>query len=223
MKAEKAKAAAQAEAAAKKSAERQRKHEVTLPPTRVMGPIPSCANKQRLLKPLPHSLLRSSMISAQQGIVQDDTLRVPLQSAIAAATAAAAGRRQEQGRHMASTSGAMLPPAPRPRQSNGSLGNGSIGSAPAPMARRTESQMTRIGRDASVAPEPAGQSNASSGEVMTGQKLRLTWPSNLGRSVACGEVALVDQDACEMQFMERNDKSSFLAPITCHHLSQRPT
>ena len=54
LKAEKAKAAAHAEAAAKEAAEKQRKHEVTSPPPQVMGLESSCkafcANKRWLLR-----------------------------------------------------------------------------------------------------------------------------------------------------------------------------
>lgn len=41
-----------------------------------------------------------------------------------------------------------------------------MGSNLAFVPRRTESQMTIVGRNASIAPEPAGQSNASSGGLL---------------------------------------------------------
>jgi len=58
----------------------------------------------------------------------------------------------------------MPPPAPRQRPTTASTGPGSMGSNPTPaLERRSESQVTNVGRIASIAPEPAGQSNASSG------------------------------------------------------------
>lgn len=57
---------------------------------------------------------------------------------------------------------AMGPPASRPAPGPRAA-TPSVGSAPGIVLRRTDSQRTKIGRNQSVAPEPAGQSNASSG------------------------------------------------------------